>query len=243
MHPLVKKIKQVDFAYHMIQENDHIAVGISGGKDSSVLLWALHEYRKHSPKAFTVGGIHIKLGFGDDDVQPMVNFFKTLDIPIIESKSNIAHILKQHERNQHLPCSMCSRLKKGQVVKEAKNHGFNKIAFAHHADDAIETLFMNMIHGGKIATFDPVTYLSREDISLIRPLLSVREQHIIQTAAQLNIPIIASQCPNDKLTEREAIKNLLASIYSQYDKAEQNFLTMLSNSQQVKLWKQSKDEK
>jgi len=242
MHPLVKKIKQADYAFQMIHEHDRIAVGISGGKDSSVLLWALNEYRKSSPKSFTVGGIHIDLGFSDNTLHALEDYFLAQDLTLIQSDSQIARILKQHEKNNHLPCSMCSRLKKGQVVKEAQAHGFNKIAFAHHADDAIETLFMNMIHGGKLATFDPVTYLSREDIHLIRPLIFVREQHIIQTQQQLNIPVVASLCPNDKNTEREAVKQLLTSLYSHYDKAEKNFLTMLSNTHQVRLWTQAKDE-
>ena len=127
-------------------------------------------------------------------------------------------------------------MKKAAINKVAKEIGFNKVAFAHHADDAVETLLMNEIYGGRIATFSPKMHLERADIEFIRPLLIVRENDIVRLIKEENLPVCSSHCPADKTTTREDIKGFLNDLYHKIPAAKDNFLTMLSNYEKEDIW-------
>jgi predicted GNAT family N-acyltransferase len=144
--------------------------------------------------------------------------------------------MAQQKDAHHLPCSICSRMKKASINKVASDLGFNKVAFAHHGDDAIETLAMNAIFGGRVATFAPKMHLERADVTFIRPFIHVRENDIIRAVKELALPVTASPCPSDGETTREDLKNLLNDLYKKYPTAKTNFLTMLSNYEQSDLW-------
>lgn len=247
MKKILAKIRKADELYSLIEDGDRIAVGISGGKDSTLLLYALHLYQylcKNSlNKNFEVIGIHIDLNFGEEDFKPLIDLFKKYNINYISEPSKIADILKINLKNDKIQCSLCSKLKKGAVIKTAKKYHCNKVAFAHHADDAIETLFLNMIYGGKLATFDPKMYLTNSKITFIRPLIKVYENEIIDAVKRLKLPKLKSGCPNDGYTKRQDIKELLASIYQQFPEAKDNFLLSLHNKKQINLFdlKKNKD--
>lgn len=237
MRKVLSCIKKADRDYQMIEENDKIAVGISGGKDSIVLLYGLYLYQKFSQKKFDILAIHLKLGFEGMDMKPVVAWCDDLGIPLIQVETDVFKILKiQASAEGRLPCSLCSKFKKGHVIDEAIKHGCNKIAFAHHGDDAVETLFLNMIYGGRIATFRPKMYLTRKKVTFIRPLLYVFENDIRCAVDNDRLPVVPSTCPMDKHTQREEIKNMLDQMYKQYPTARDNFMTMLSNQKQVDLW-------
>lgn len=237
MKALVKKIALANKEYALFEDDDKIAVGISGGKDSTLLLVALQEFKKAFNLKLEIVGIHLNMGFGEDNIEPLKDYFKSLEIPFIIVETQIADILNLHKKKGQIQCSLCSKLKKGAVIQAALDAGFTKVAFAHHADDAIETLFLNAIYGGKLATFEPKMHLSTKDVYFIRPFVYVKEYEIENEVKQLNIPIIKSGCPMDKHTQRQAIKNLLNSIYESYPDAHDNFITMLHNEENVKLWK------
>ncbi|MBR1581549.1 MAG: tRNA 2-thiocytidine(32) synthetase TtcA [Bacilli bacterium] len=230
---LLACMRKADKAYNLISDNDKIVVGISGGKDSVALFYALHLYKKFSGCKFEIYPCIIDLGFDDFDPSVLVKNIAELgyNLEILHEKQ-VFQILKAQQINQkldHLPCSICSRMKKAIINKYTNKIGANKVAFAHHKDDAIETLFLNEIYGGKIATFSPKMFLTNEKITFIRPFLYVREKDIIKTVKEENLQITASHCPNDKHTKREEMKNLLDSIYKNYPSSEDNFLTMLEN--------------
>ena len=242
LQQILRCIRKADHDYHMIKDGERIAVGVSGGKDSMVLLTALHMYSKFQGKNFKVVGIHIKLGFPNMDFTQVEQFCEREGIEFHSFDSIVYDILKKNlDKNGDLKCSLCSKFKKATVIEEAKKLGCKKIAFGHHSNDAVETLLMNMIHGGKIATFLPKMYMSRTDTTFIRPLIYCYEEDILSAQQNNNIPFVKSTCPNDGYTERQEMKNLLETFYQKYPMAKSNFVHMLSNEQQVDLWHKLKD--
>jgi tRNA 2-thiocytidine biosynthesis protein TtcA len=236
-------LRKADVDYHLIENGDKIAVGISGGKDSSLLLYCLYLYQRFSKKDFEVSGLYINLGFGAEDMRPLQDFFAPYGLKIRECESQIAQILDlKRDKKGRIECSLCSQFKKAAVINAAKEAGCNKVAFAHHIDDALETLLMNAIHGGRIATFEPQMHLTRSDMTFIRPLIYAHENDIARTVSQLQIPIVHSGCPNDGNTERQKMKLLLKQLYHDYPSARDNFPKMLHNPQQLKLWEPFIDE-
>lgn len=238
-------MRKADNEFNLIKDGDKIAVGISGGKDSIVLLTALRLYKFYSKKSFDIVGIHIKMGFDGMDFNNVINYCKENDIEFHLEDSNppIYKVLQMNlTNNNKLSCSICSRMKKAAINEAAHKHNCNKVAFAHHADDAVETLFLNAIYGGRLATFKPRMYLSNTKLEFIRPLIYVREKEIQKTCDELNLPLVISTCPNDKTTKRQEMKELLDSIYKKYPEAKENFLSMLSNIEQLELWNKDKYE-
>ena len=233
-------MRKADEEYDLIKDKDVIGVGISGGKDSSLLLYCLNLYKHLAKNAlnkeYTIVPIHIDLNFGEQDFTILQDYFKSEGIHIIYESSKIADILKLNMRKERIDCSLCSTLKKGAVIKTAKEHGCNKVAFAHHADDAIETMMLNVIYGAKLATFDPIMHLSDSDITFIRPFIYTFENDIQKAVKQLEIPIIKSNCPNDGFTKREDVKQLMHQIYHSYPGSKNNFLKALHNKEQINLF-------
>ena len=231
-------LRKADQTYNLINNGDKIIVGVSGGKDSVLLLYALHLYQKFSHVNFIVQPVTLDLGFPNANFDAIKEYCASLGYNlIVHDAKEVYPILKANQDDSpHLPCSICSRMKKAAINKVANDLGFNKVAFAHHADDAVETLFMNEFHGGRIATFSPKMHLEKADITFIRPFILVRESDIIRTVKEENIPILGSSCPADKHTTREDIKNMLHNIYHQYPMAKDNLLSMLSNYEKDDTW-------
>lgn len=243
LQEILRDIRKADQDYAMIQDGDRIAVGVSGGKDSMVLLTAMYMYSKFANKNFTVVGIHIKLGFPNMDFSEVTAFCEQQGIEFHMIDSHVYEILQKHpDKRGRIKCSLCSKFKKATVIDAAKQYGCNKTAFGHHSDDAVETLFMNMIHGGKIATFRPKMYLTNTEMMFIRPLIYSYESDIILAQHNNAIPFVKSTCPNDGYTERAEMKTLLHNLYEKYPMARSNFVYMLHNEKQVDLWQVAKPE-
>lgn len=242
---ILAQVRKADEMFSLIEDKDRIAIGLSGGKDSSLLLYIMYLYRflyeNTYHKSFEIIGVHIDLGFGEDNFDELLNWFKEYPIEIYSEKSKIKDILNLNLHKNRIDCSLCSTLKKGAVIKAAKKLDCNKVAFAHHSDDAIETLYMNMIYGGRIATFDPKMFLTNSEITFIRPFCLSFESDIAKTAKKLEIPLIKSGCPNDGFTQRQEIKELLHGIYHKYPQAKENFLLSLYNEKHINLWTKDKN--
>lgn len=237
MRKILGCIRKADNDFNLITDNDRIAVGVSGGKDSMILLRALSLYRLFSHKTFTVVGIHIKLGFPNMDFSEVIDFCKKNDIEFHMYDSQVYEILKLNANDDgSLKCSLCSKFKKAAVIEEAKKLNCNKVAFGHHSDDAVETLLMNAIYGGRLATFKPIMYLSRTDITFIRPLIYAYETDIRKAMNKEAIPFVKSTCPNDGYTQRQEMKDMLNYIYKKFPNSQSNLLLMLSNMEQLELW-------
>lgn len=243
---ILGSIRKADQDFNLINEGDRIAVGVSGGKDSVLLLYALSLYQKVAKKVynknFEVIGIHIDLGFGNMNFNEVDQFFLNNKTTLIHEPSKIYDILKLHLKDNKIQCSLCSKFKKGAVNNVAKRLNCNKVAFAHHADDAIETLLMNAIYGGRLATFSPMMHLSDSNITFIRPFSYVFESDIKKAVKEINLPIVTSTCPRDGFTQRQEAKEMLHYIYHKYPSAKKNFLLMLTNEKQLDLWHIVNDE-
>lgn len=242
---VLRAIRNADRDFDLIGDGDKIAVALSGGKDSMLLFVALGMYQKFKGKNFELCGIHVDVGFEDFEHEKMKAFAKQHGLTLYIEKTRIFEIL-QKEQNLHrgkIQCSLCSTLKKGVLFEKAKALGCNKIALGHHGDDAVETLFLNMIHGSKVATFLPKQYMSRMDMDMIRPLVYLKESEIVGVVEENGIPSVRRVCPNDGFTQRQETKEFLDKLYAAYPMAHDNFITALSNTKQIHLWQNAKKEK
>ena len=231
-------IRKADQEYNLINHGDKILIGLSGGKDSVVLTYALSLYQKFSHTDFVIQPVIMDLGFPDFNPYEMNKFCESLGLKLmVVDNTEVYKILQiQQKDKEHLPCSICSRMKKASMNKIANELGFNKVSFAHHADDAIETYMMNTLFGGRVASFAPKMHLERADITFIRPLINVRESDIIKLVKEEKLPVLASTCPANMHTRREDMKNLLKDIYKTWPVAKDNLLTMLSNYEKEDIW-------
>jgi len=197
--------------YGMIKENDRIAVGISGGKDSLTLLYALAELRRFYPVPFTLSAITVDMGFEGSDFSAVKDFCEGLSVPYRAVKTDIADIIFNVRRESN-PCSLCAKMRRGVLHSTAKEMGCNKVALGHHFDDAVETFMMNLFFEGRVGCFSPVTYLSNTDLYLIRPMIYAKESDVEYFVRHATLPIVKSLCPEDRATEREEMKKLLHSL-------------------------------
>ena len=191
--------KAVD-EYQMIQEGDHIAVGISGGKDSLTLLYALHGLKRFYPNHFELSAITVDLGYEQCDFTPIKELCQEIEIPYHIVKTDIAQILFE-ERKEKNPCSLCAKMRKGALNQAVKEIGCNKIAYAHHKDDIIETMILSLFFEGRFYSFSPKTYLDRMDLTVIRPIMFVDEADVIGFKNKYNLPVVKCACPVDGYTK------------------------------------------
>ena len=200
--------------YDMIQEGDRIAVGVSGGKDSLVLLQLLAGLQKFFNKSFTLEAITIDMGLGMD-YTPISELCEKLGVPYTIVKTEIAPIIFEHRKEKN-PCSMCSKMRRGALNQAILDRGFNKLALGHHYDDAVETFVMNLLFEGRIGCFQPVTNLDRTGIVQIRPMLYIHEKTAENFAKRMGLPVIENRCPVDKSTKREEVKQLVYELSLRY---------------------------
>lgn len=235
---ILRAIRLADQDFGLIEPGDSLAVALSGGKDSMLLFLALSVYQKFEGKDFSLCAIHIDLADHTAENRIMEEFAAKygLDLHIIKTRIYDILNLDQNKKGGRIQCSLCSNLKKGTLMESAKELGCNKVVFGHHGDDAMETILMNMIHGARIASFRPKQYLSRMDLTMIRPLVYLKEEEIIQACRQNQIPHVKPVCSNDGHSERENMKVLLASLYEQYPDAHDNFMRALVNREGDCLW-------
>ena len=197
--------------YDMIEDGDKIAIGISGGKDSLTLLYALSGLRRFYPKKFELEAITVHMGFQELDFSAVASLCKELNVNYTVVESDIADIVFE-QRKESNPCSLCAKMRKGAFNSKAKELGCNKEAYAHHYDDVIETMLMSLLYEGRFHCFSPVTYLDRSDITLIRPLIYVEEQDIKGFRIAYNLPVVKNPCPVDGYTKREYAKQLIKTL-------------------------------
>ena len=214
--------------YQMIEEDDHIAVGISGGKDSLTLLYALHGLKRFYPKKFELSAITVNLGYEKFDVAPLRALCEELGVPYKVVDTDIAHILFD-ERKESNPCSLCAKMRKGALNDAVKEMGCNKVAYAHHKDDIIETMLLSLLFEGRFHSFSPKTYLDRMDLTVIRPMMYVDEADVIGFQHKYNLPVAKSRCPIDGFTKREYAKDLVKQLNHEHPGARNRMFTAILN--------------
>ena len=214
MQKLVGLVRRCVEDYHMIEEGDKIAVGVSGGKDSLALLVLLAELRKYHNKSFELEAITIDMGLGMDysGIQKLCD---DLDVHLTIVHTEIAPIIFEHRKEKN-PCSMCSKMRRGALNQALLDRGFNKLALGHHYDDAVETFLMSLLFEGRISCFQPVTNLDRCGVIQIRPMLYIHERTVDNFVSRLGLPVLENRCPVDKTTKREEVKQLIFELSARY---------------------------
>lgn len=216
--------------FNMIQSGDCIAVGVSGGKDSLALLLALRHLQRFYPKKYSLQAVTVDLGFPNVDFSKIQSFCVDIEVPFTRVKTEIANIVFYEKREKN-PCSLCAKMRKGAFNDAIKELGCNKVAYAHHRDDVVETLLLSLIFEGRFHTFSPVTYWDRMDLTLIRPFVFMKEADIIGFQNKYQLPVAKSPCPADGRTKREYAKNLLKELNQDHPGAKDRmFAAILSGN-------------
>ena len=194
----------------MISDGDKVAVGVSGGKDSLVLLRCLHDLSKYYPKKFTVCGISLDMGFGAD-YTPIEEMCRELGIEYIIKKTDIKEIIFDI-RQEKSPCSLCAKMRRHLLNEAAIEAGARVIALGHHNDDVLETFMLSLFYEGRINCFSPVTHLDRMGVYQIRPMIYVRERDVRGAVKNHNLPVVHNPCPANGVTKRQYMKELIARL-------------------------------
>ncbi len=195
--------------FNMIGQSERIALAISGGKDSMLLLHGMKHLSRYHPAGFSLEAIFIDQGFNNIDIEAIRRSCAELEIPLTIRATDIASVVFD-QRQESNPCALCAKMRRGAIHDAALELGCRTIALGHHRDDAVETLVMNLIYEGRIGCFQPVTYLDRKEVRTIRPMIYLSEKQIANTIERLNIPIVKNPCPMDKTSMRQETKQLIA---------------------------------
>lgn len=215
--------------YNMISEGDKVAIGVSGGKDSLALLYALSGLRNFYDKKFELCAISVDLGLGIQGFDEITELCKMLNVPLTIVPTEISKIVFDIRRESN-PCALCSKLRKGALNNRAKELGCNKVAYAHHKDDIVETMMLSLIYEGRIHTFEPVTYLEKTELTVIRPMMYVSESEIIGFKNKMQLPVAKNPCPADGYTKREYVKSLVRQINNENKGAKDRMFTAIKNN-------------
>lgn len=212
--------------FQMVQDGDKIAIGVSGGKDSLALLYALTGLQKFIPEKIQLVAVTVDLGFGKFQTESVKELCKKLEIEYHVVKTQIADILKAKIKEGSF-CSLCAKMRKGALNNFAKELGCNKIAYAHHKDDFIETMLLSLLYEGQFFSFPPVKYFEEADITVIRPLIYILEKDIIGFQNKMNLQSVKNPCPFDKNTKRESVKKLLNQIQKENHQAKEKMFNAI----------------
>lgn len=234
LQKLLSPVRRAITDHSMIADGDRVAVGLSGGKDSAVLLSALKAYQRFSPQRFELVAITIDMNAGAD-YSPMQKFCDELGVPYVIEKTVLYQIIFE-ERKEKSPCSLCSKMRRGALNSVLKREGCNKLALGHHADDVAETMLLSLIFEGRLSTFKPVSFMSRAEVGLIRPLIYVNEKDIVAFAKETGVPVVHNPCPANHVTNREYMKNLIKSLNKDIPIAGDNIKKAIFNPARNNLW-------
>lgn len=210
MKRIVSYVRKAVEDYDMIQDGDRVAVGVSGGKDSLILLAALANLSRFYPKKFEVLALTLDMGY-NCDYTPIKEFCKKYGVEHIVKNTNIKEVIFDYRKELN-PCSLCAKMRRGALNDFAIEQGCRTVALGHHNDDVLETFLLSLLYEGRINCFSPVTYLDRTDIYQIRPLIYTKEGDIKGAAKRNNVPVLKNPCPADGVTKRQEIKDILSSL-------------------------------
>ena len=225
---VLSEVRKAVDDYRMIAEGDKIAVGISGGKDSLTLLYALSSLRRFYPHPFELVAVTVDLGFANLDLSEIKKLCEKLEVPYTVVKTQIGQIVFE-QRQENNPCALCAKMRKGALNEAMKQLGCNKITYAHHMDDVVETMMLSLLYEGRFHTFSPVTYLDDTGLTVIRPLIYMKEADVIGFVRKYEVPVVKSPCPADGHTKREYVKQLLKQLNTENPGVKQRMFTAIQN--------------
>jgi len=231
---VLARVKRAIVDYGMIDHGDRLVVGLSGGKDSGVLLSALEAIRRSAPVKFHLHGVFLDLGFGME-VAPLAEFCRRLGVPFTHRRTGIGEIVfnVRHEKN---PCALCSTLRRGALNDLALDLGCNRVALGHHLDDVVDTFFMSLFYNGQLRTFSPNTFLDRTGLFMIRPLVYLGQETVREMAVLEKVPVLENPCPASGLTKRQEIKTLVEGLRESYPDLREKVLSALQGADLQNLW-------
>ena len=235
MKEILGCIRRADQDFGMIEDGDRVAVGVSGGKDSLLLLYALSLYRRFSPHPFTLQAVTLTMGLEPFNLSGVQALCDRLEVPYVVRETQIGRIVFE-ERREKNPCALCAKMRRGALNDLCRELGVTKLALGHHRDDALETLLMSLLYEGRLHTFQPVTRFDRTPVVQIRPLIYAPEKVIVHYGRRLDLPVVASPCPANGRTKREDMKDLLDLICRRVPNARELMLSALRNTEQYGLW-------
>lgn len=228
-------IRRADQDFKLIEPGDRVAVGVSGGKDSLLLLYALSLYRKVRHGDFSLRAVMLTAGKEAPDTSAIQALCAQLDVPLTLRHTELYQILFEARREEN-PCALCAKMRRGMLCDLCRELGANKLALGHHREDALETLMMSLIFEGRLHTFHPKTWLSRSDVTVIRPMVYLPEKHILHMKKVLDLPILVNPCPANGHTKRQEMKELLKELSQRYPDLKDQMLSALRNDKQYGLW-------
>jgi len=202
-----KKVGKAIWDYKMLKEGDKVLIAVSGGKDSLVLLRIMKERTKFVPINYHIVACYVDMGFPWVNTDALKGFFEKESIPY-----RIAPPPEPWHPEEPFSCFWCSWNRRKTLFNIAHDEGFTKIAFAHHMDDIIETLLLNLFFQGEISTMQPYQEMFKGELAIIRPLAYVEEKDLIRLATQLQLPFVSSECPHSTLSKRKLMKGLVEEL-------------------------------
>lgn len=226
-------VRRADQDFNLIEPGDHIMVGVSGGKDSVLLVKALRLYQYFSKKDFRLTAATLTMGIGNADYEPVAAMCRELGVPYVVRETNIGRIVFE-ERKEKNPCALCANMRRGALNTLANELGANKVALGHHREDVLETFLLSLLYEGRIHTFSPRTELARSGITVIRPMVYLPENHIKHVVRVQSLPIVKSPCPAGGKTKREDMKALLTQLCKHSPDLKEKMLHALKNAQILK---------
>ena len=242
MQKILSALRRAVNDFNMIEDGDKIVVGLSGGKDSIVLVSALKEFQRFSPARFELEAVTIDIGFSGVDqteVERTVDYLKKIDVPYHREKTQIAEIVFD-VRGESNPCSLCAKMRRGALNNYINSVGANVLALGHNADDVAETLLMSMCFEGRLSTFRPVSFMDRSKVRLIRPLIYIDEKYIKGVVKRYDMPIIHNPCPSNFNSKRQWAKETIAALNKQIPFAEDRIKSAIFHPERNNLWEKPK---
>lgn len=233
LQELLSPLRRAVNDFDMIRDNDKIAVGVSGGKDSLVLLTLLNAYKRFSEHSFELMGVTIDMGFTENAYLPIQKYCDSLQIDYRVVKTDIAEIIFDVRKEKN-PCSLCAKMRRGALNGEITSLGYRKLALGHHLNDVVETFMLSLFYEGRLNTFQPKSYMSRSGVTLIRPMIYIEERDI--TGFAKDLPVVNNPCPANKHTEREYMKNLLKTLSRDHPGITEKFANAIMHPERYNLW-------
>lgn len=216
--------------YNLIENGDKIAIGISGGKDSLLLAKLFHELKKDKSRKFEYKAVSLNPGFRQSDLNNFKKNLEKLNIDCEIINTNIWEIA--NEKAQDYPCFLCAKMRRGILYKKVEDFGFNKLTLGHHFDDVIETTMINMFYAGTIKTMTPKVPSTSGNLSLIRPLIYVKEEDIINYTKKNGILAMNCGCTIEAgktSSKRKEVKNLLKELEEKNPGIKQSIFNSMKN--------------
>jgi tRNA 2-thiocytidine biosynthesis protein TtcA len=232
---ILSLLRRADQDFGLIRPGDRVMAGVSGGKDSLVLLAALAAYRRFTDNPFELCAGLVDMGFGDFDIAPLAEYCASLGMELHVKSTHIGRVIFEKRRESN-PCSLCAKMRRGALNELAKKHGYNKIALGHHRDDLVETLLMSMIYESRLKTFAPVVWMDKEDIEQVRPLVYAEEREIAGAAKRLGLPVAKSACPASGNTKRQEMKELVKHLRTLCPDVDIHLFRAIRNTGNYDLW-------